>query len=153
MGLRKAKYKASKKHVSWHPSAKAISRPCIKKRINKRKTEITFIDLKKRKNTMIHYLTAHSRTTNHNLLITMRGESGHKLFQLLIDLPYRMIKRIYDGNYKYNVSNHSNYYVSFYCKLGSILWDDGETRSAKVRGGFNLEWLNGWNHVCVIHNK
>lgn len=145
-----------KKSVTWSPVVKAFSRPSnlTEDTLEETKSEflIEMIDKSKK---ISGNVTAHSRKNTRNFLITIRKNQRHRELQLLIDLPYQAIKRIYDGETTYTVSqtpSDGEKMSLIKISLGSILWkDDDIVRDVGARG-FGLEWLNGIHELSLKEN-
>ena len=82
----------------------------------------------------------HFRGDTHSLLLSMR-ENGHRKLQLLIDLPNKQVRRIYDGRRSWNFGSSGDP-CELDCQLGTVVWEDGEVRDIDSRG-FRLDWLHG----------
>lgn len=137
----------SRKHVSWSPVIKAVYRPTSKHdstRVSKQESVIEFNEKQSGLNRSVSgALVAHARRDTHSLLLTIRRDS-HRDAQLLIDLPKREIRRVYDGTRSWNVvKDESAAQMQLNCRVESVTWkDDQKTRSTDARG-FDVAWING----------
>ena len=98
-------------------------------------------------------LHAYARNDTHSLLVTMRN-GVHRDMQLLIDLPERRIRRIYDGQTSWTVFG-TGLPFKLHCRLGTIKWknrEEEEVRRADTPG-FRLDWLNGVHELQVQAKK
>jgi hypothetical protein len=140
------------KHVTWSPLVKPVSRPTsVKKRPCRPKTSNFRLSIDTNDNTQqIKHgqLIAHSRKNTHSLLLTIR-KGAHRDFQLLVDLPSRRIRRIYDGAQSWTVRSTHPTTMELFCNIGTITWRDDDERRKANTPGFRLDWLNGTHHLRV----
>lgn len=133
--------------VTWSPLVAIISRPTREQSSSNKSltTSTVVVDKKKIKGT----LDGHFRKDTHSLLLSMR-EQGHRTFQMLIDLPEKTIKRIYDGQNTWDVKaeGHGIHDIFLKCTLGNVAWEDGEVRTIFSRG-FRLDWLQGMHKISI----
>lgn len=123
--------------VTWSPVVVSVSRPSRKKAAHKalRPSMVAFNGRR-----VDGTLDGHFRGDTHSLLLTMR-EQGHRKLQMLIDLPNKTIRRIYDGKQSFNIGSGGDE-CDLNCKLGTVVWEDGEVRDMDSRG-FRIDWLEG----------
>lgn len=137
------------KHVSWSPVVKPVSRPVsVKKRACPRKTTTFRAAADGRTSAKHGHLIAHSRKDTHSLLLTLR-KGQHRDFQLLVDLPSRRIRRIYDGTTSWTVRAGQPTMMELSCTVGTVLWLDDNQRRRAATPGFRVDWLNGVHQLCV----
>lgn len=145
----------ARKHVSWSPVVKAVYRPTSARqpfRVAKRES---VVELKEPHSglhrTVRGTMVAHARRDTHSLLLTIRRGS-HRDVQLLIDLPKRKIRRVYDGQRSWNVigdESESAARMTMTCRVDSVTWkDDRKTRSTDSRG-FDVDWVKGTRVLSV----
>ncbi len=136
-----------RKHVTWSPVVKNVSRPSKRRRRNQSRSTFSMQQADVGLDALHQGpVTAYSRNDTHSLLLTMRN-NVHRDMQLLIDLPHQRIRRIYDGTQSWTV-HESGLSFKMRCKLGTIKWkDDNEVRRSDARG-FRLDWLDG---VHALH--
>ena len=129
--------------VTWSPVVVSVNRPSRKQSRKKRLTRsVVSVGDRRIEGT----IDAHFRGDTHSLLLSMR-EHGHRTLQLLIDLPKKQVRRIYDGQTSFNVRSDGQP-CALKCILGNIVWEDGEVRDMDARG-FRLDWLNGMHSMTV----
>lgn len=144
---------AKKKHVTWSPVVAPVHRPVTKtKRVRTRKTTISFTQSDGTARHVKGTLIAHARRDTHSLLLTIRNKH-HRDMQLLIDLPRRRLRKIYDGHQSWTVDENAADTLAVACNpLGTVLWkDDNTVRKADARGFF-LSWLNNCP-VCPVRTS
>jgi hypothetical protein len=141
------------KHVSWSPVVKPVSRPVsVKKRATPRTTTKFRSSANGLTSAKCGHLIAHSRKDTHSLLLTLR-RGQHRDFQLLVDLPSRRIRRIYDGTTSWTVRDGQPTTMELSCTLGTVLWLDDNQRRRAATPGFRVDWLNGVHRICVAQAR
>lgn len=141
------------KHVSWSPVVRPISRPVsVKKRATPRTTTTFRSSADGLTSAKCGHLIAHSRKDTHSLLLTLR-RGQHRDFQLLVDLPSRRIRRIYDGTTSWTVRESQPTTIELSCTLGTVLWLDDNQRRRAATPGFRVDWLNGVHRLCVAQAR
>ena len=123
--------------VTWSPVVVSVSRPSKKMpaRKNLMRSSVSF-----QQRRIDGTFDGHFRGDTHSLLLSMR-ENGHRKLQLLIDLPNKQVRRIYDGRRSWNFGSSGDP-CELDCQLGTVVWEDGEVRDIDSRG-FRLDWLHG----------
>ena len=137
----------SRKHVTWSPIVAPISRPnSIAKKTRRRRSVIVF-DHKGKTRRVEGNLVAHSRRNTHTTLLTIRN-AHHRDMQLLIDLPARRVRKIYNGESSFTVDESSSDTIRIrFERFGTVIWkdDDNTVRKPDARG-FSLTWLKDNTH-------
>ena len=129
--------------VTWSPVVVGVHRPSRKKtRAKTLRSSVVLFNGRRIEGT----LDGHFRGDTHSLLLTMR-EKGHRTLQMLIDLPEKRLKRVYDGISTWNFQKNGKS-CELHCAIGNVVWEDGEVRDVDSRG-FRLDWLQG-NHTMSV---
>ncbi len=137
----------TRKHVSWSPVIRAVYRPTSRREPSRVRRQESVVEIDEKQSgfnrTVRGTMIGHARRDTHSLLLTIRRNS-HRDVQLLVDLPKREIRRIYDGKQSWNVVNdESAPEMKIACRIDSVTWkDDRKTRSSSARG-FDVDWMNG----------
>lgn len=138
------------RNLSWSPDVKHVARPS-KKKERPKKNESAIQIWHPDTNTDIKHcghITAHSRKHTKSTLLTIRKD-GHRVVQLLINLPTKEIRRLYDGCNIWDVKPNSQQQIRLECTLGTVMWmDDKKSRKADAPG-FRLAWLHGAHTLNV----
>ena len=133
----------AKKNVTWSPVVTPVSRPdSLAKKLRRRRSTVIF-DRKGYNRRVDGNLIAHARRDTHNTLLTIRN-SHHRDMQMLIDLPARRVRKIYDGECSWTVDSEASDRLRIqFEKLGTIIWkDDNNTVRKPDARGFALSWLS-----------
>lgn len=93
-------------------------------------------------------LVAHSRRTTHSTLVTIR-HGRHRACQLLVSLPDQRIRRVYDGEHSWDVSERGTKNFRLCCRIGDVRWRDDDTLRRADARGFRLDWLDGEHDLRV----
>ena len=136
------------KHVTWSPAVRPVSRPDdSEKKLTPKKTQISVYVPGYPERRICGYLKAHVRNHTKSLLLTIRNkQSGRRDLQLLVNLPNKRVRRVYDGQYSWTVdpmnTTTKNYIRLEVEKFGTITWlgKEEKTRTADAKG-FCLNWL------------
>lgn len=140
------------KNVTWSPAVRPISRPTSEKAIAAKRSRIVLYPPGHKKRPRVHgYLEAHVRRHTKSLLLTIRNSStGRRDLQLLIDLPNKQVRRIYDGSRSWTVKpatsvcrvNEVENIRLDIEKFGTITWLGEEEKIRRNDAkGFCLSWL------------
>ena len=139
-----------RKHVTWSPVVATVSRPTSTAKKARRRRSVIVFEFAGQSRRVEGNLVAHSRRNTHSTLLTIRN-AHHRDMQLLIDLPERNIRKLYDGDSAYIVDDDASHTMRMHVeRLGTVVWrDDNETvRRADARG-FSVVWLKGTTTLPV----
>lgn len=146
----------ARKHVTWSPVVAHVHRPLTRHRRLRRKQSSLILHLKDSDPREIKgTLIAHARRDTHSLLLTIRN-AEHRDMQILIDLPARRVRKVYDGQKSWTVEENGPQTIHVAWKtFGNVFWrDDNIVRKPDARG-FSLSWLkenSGWS-VRMSHAR
>ena len=150
------KYRMGRKHVTWSPVVAHVHRPLTRhKRLRRRQSSLILhlkgSDPREIKGTLV----AHARRDTHSLLLTIRN-AEHRDMQILIDLPARRVRKVYDGQKSWTVEENASETIRVTWKtFGTVFWRDDNTVRKPDARGFSLSWLKedgGWS-VRMSHAR
>lgn len=143
----------TRKNVTWSPVVTPVSRPTsIAKKVRRRRSVMTFEHDGDTRRVQGH-IVAHSRRDTRTTLLTIRNKH-HRDMQLLIDLPARCVRKIYNGESSYTVDEDASESMLIrFEQFGTIVWkDDNDTVRRPDARGFSLEWLKDKKEWPIRHN-
>lgn len=150
------------RHVTWSPVIQEVSRPCTKHDTIDSEQTTCLLELQDgHENVQVKrgIMTAHSRRSTHNLLLTIRN-GKHRDLQLLINLPNRSVCRVYDGKHAWDVVDRSDMQMMVDMQqMNTITWvsSHGGEESNTVREndarGFDVSWLKQKMNLFVVRSS
>ena len=152
----------TRKNVTWSPVVTSVSRPTSTVKRTRRKRSVLVFEHAGRTRRVEGNLVAHSRRNTHTTLLTIRN-ADHRDMQMLVDLPERCVRKIYDGESSFTVDDDASDTMHMRVeRFGTITWkDDDDTIRRPDARGFCLMWLKkqtqwpvrtGRQKTCDKHN-
>lgn len=131
-----------RKHVTWSPVVAPVSRPTSTAKKTRRRRSVVTFERDGEVRRVEGHLVAHSRRDTRTTLLTIRN-NHHRDMQLLVDLPARCVRKLYDGESSFTVDERASDSITMrFQHFGTVVWkDDNNTVRRPDARGFSLTWI------------